>query len=65
MRVDLGFKQYGQGPVRAIVLHDWFCDHTNWDAITPYLTPDQFSYVFADLRGYGDSRHLSGDYTLE
>ena len=65
MRADLGFKPYGEGPVRTIVLHDWFCDHTNWDATIPYLTPDQFSYVFADLRGYGDSRHLSGDYTLE
>ena len=50
--------QYGEGPVHAIVLHDWFCDHTNWDAMMPYLTPDQFTYVFADLRGYGDSRHL-------
>jgi 3-oxoadipate enol-lactonase len=65
MSVDLGFKQYGEGPVQTIRLHDWFCDHTNWDAILPYLTPDQFTYVFADLRGYGDSRHLPGDYTLE
>jgi pimeloyl-ACP methyl ester carboxylesterase len=64
MPVDLGFTQYGDGSVRAIVLHDWFCDHTNWDAMTPYLNPDQFTYVFADLRGYGDSRNLSGEYTL-
>jgi pimeloyl-ACP methyl ester carboxylesterase len=65
MPADLGFMQYGEGPIHAIVLHDWFCDRTNWDAITPYLTPDQFTYVFADLRGYGDSRHIPGDYTLE
>jgi pimeloyl-ACP methyl ester carboxylesterase len=64
MPVDLGFRQYGDGSVRAIVLHDWFCDHSNWDAMTPYLTADQFTYVFADLRGYGDSRNLSGEYTL-
>jgi pimeloyl-ACP methyl ester carboxylesterase len=64
MPVDLGFRQYGDGSVRAIVLHDWFCDHTNWNAMTPYLTPDQFTFVFADLRGYGDSRNLSGEYTL-
>ena len=62
--MDLGFRQYGDGSVRAIVLHDWFCDHSNWDAMTPYLTPDQFTFVFADLRGYGDSRNLSGEYTL-
>src|SRR5271168_3925362 len=64
MPVDLGFRQYGYGSVRAIVLHYWFCDHSNWDAMTPYLTPDQFTYAFADLRGYGDSRNLSGEYTL-
>jgi pimeloyl-ACP methyl ester carboxylesterase len=64
MPVDLGFRQYGDGSVRAIVLHDWFCDHSNWDAMRPYLTPDEFTYVFADLRGYGDSRNLSGEYTL-
>ena len=64
MPVDLGFRQYGDGSVRAIVLHDWFCDHSNWDAMRPYLTPDQFTYIFADLRGYGDSRNLSGEYTL-
>jgi 3-oxoadipate enol-lactonase len=65
MSVNLGFKRYGEGPVHTIVLHDWFCDHTNWDAMIPYLTPDQFTYAFADLRGYGSSRHLSGNYTLE
>jgi pimeloyl-ACP methyl ester carboxylesterase len=35
------------------------------DAMTPYLTPDQFTYVFADLRGYGASRRIAGDYSLE
>jgi pimeloyl-ACP methyl ester carboxylesterase len=47
------------------VLHDWFCDHSSWDAALPYLTPDRFSYVFADLRGYGASREIDGSYTLD
>jgi len=46
-------------------LHDWFCDHSTWDAALPYLTPALFTYVFADLRGYGASREMEGAYTLE
>ncbi len=65
MSVGLGFKRYGEGPIQTIVLHDWFCDHTNWDEMTPYLTPDEFTYVFADLRGYGASRQFAGDYSLK
>jgi pimeloyl-ACP methyl ester carboxylesterase len=47
------------------VLHDWFCDHSSWDAALPYLTPARFTYVFADLRGYGVSLEIEGACTLE
>ena len=53
MPAPLGFTRYGDGPIPVIVLHDWFCDHSSWDAALPYLTPSRFTYVFADLRGYG------------
>jgi pimeloyl-ACP methyl ester carboxylesterase len=65
MSIDLGFIAYGEGPTRVLVLHDWFCDHSSWDATLPYLTTDRFTYVFADLRGYGASREIDGTYTLD
>jgi len=65
MTADLGFTSYGNGPIRVLVLHDWFCDHSSWDAALPYLTPARFTYIFADLRGYGASREIEGSYTLE
>jgi pimeloyl-ACP methyl ester carboxylesterase len=65
MPADLGFTSHGTGPVRVVVLHDWFCDHSSWDAALPYLTPARFTYVFADLRGYGASREIAGAYTLD
>src|SRR6059058_3212901 len=65
MPADLGFASLGNGPARVMVLHDWFCDHTSWDAALPYLTPERFTYVFADLRGYGASRDIGGSYTLD
>lgn len=65
MTADLGFTSYGNGPTRVMVLHDWFCDHSSWDTALPYLTPAEFTYVFADLRGYGASRQIDGLYTLD
>ncbi|MBC7926237.1 MAG: alpha/beta hydrolase [Bryobacteraceae bacterium] len=65
MSDGLGFTSFGRGPVRVVVLHDWFCDRSSWDTVLPYLTPDRFSYLFADLRGYGASRDLQGSFTLD
>jgi len=65
MSAELGFTSYGHGPLRVLVLHDWFCDHSSWDATLPYLTPDRFTYVFGDLRGYGGSREIEGANTLD
>src|SRR5579862_7896811 len=65
MSAEIGFTTYGDGPLRVLALHDWFCDHSSWDATLPYLTPDRFTYVFADLRGYGISREIDGTYTLD
>ncbi len=65
MSVEISFVSYGNGPIRVLVLHDWFCDHSSWDATLPYFTPEHFTYVFADLRGYGASQQISGAYTLD
>lgn len=61
----LGYVQHGHGPAPVLVLHDWLGDHGNYDAMTPYLDGDAYTYVFADLRGYGLSRHLTGAYTVD
>ncbi len=65
MAAEIGFTQYGDGPKRVLVLHDWFCDHSSWDAALPYLTRERFTYAFADLRGYGASKDIGGECTLE
>jgi len=62
---ELGFTTFGDGPTRVLVLHDWFCDHSSWDGALPYLSTGRFTYAFADLRGYGASRDIEGDCTLE
>ncbi|CAB3751901.1 alpha/beta hydrolase [Burkholderia sp. MSh2] len=60
----LGYLQYGTGPACVMVLHDWLGDRTNYAALLPYLDDAAFTYVFVDLRGYGESAHLTGAYTV-
>lgn len=61
----LGHEIVGSGPEVVVVLHEWLGDHTNYDGVRPYLNKSAFTYVFADLRGYGWSKSQSGAYTVE
>jgi 3-oxoadipate enol-lactonase len=60
----LGYQPFGNGLEHVLVLHDWNGDHTSYDPIVPYLDGVTFTYAFVDLRGYGLSRHISGNYTI-
>ncbi len=59
----LGHDRLGSGPQAVVVLNDWLCDTSTWDGARPYLDLEHFSWAFADLRGYGRSRELSGAFT--
>jgi pimeloyl-ACP methyl ester carboxylesterase len=61
----LGHSVYGQGHEKVLVFHDWMGDAANYEPMFPYLEPNTYTYVFADLRGYGRSRHLTGAYPVE
>jgi pimeloyl-ACP methyl ester carboxylesterase len=60
-----GYVRYGNGPVRVLVMHDWIGDHSSYDAVMPWLDGHAFTYVFVDLRGYGQSIDLKGEFTVE
>ncbi len=60
----IGYETYGRGSHKVLVLHDWFADHTSYDLVRPFLDPETFTYVFADLRGYGRSKTIPGECTL-
>ncbi|QOT80050.1 alpha/beta fold hydrolase [Cupriavidus basilensis] len=61
----LGYARYGNGPIHVLVMHDWLGDHTSYDAVMPWLDGQAFTYVFVDLRGYGQSIELAGEFTVE
>jgi pimeloyl-ACP methyl ester carboxylesterase len=63
--MTLGYETFGEGDRKVVVLHGWFGDETFMHPLRNALSPDEFTYVFPACRGYGASRRLAGDYTLE
>jgi 3-oxoadipate enol-lactonase len=61
----LGHQIVGSGPEPVLVLHEWLGDHHNYDGVLPYLSKTRYTYIFVDLRGYGLSRAMTGQYTVE
>lgn len=61
----LGHQLFGIGPEKVIILHDWMGDSANYSTVRPWLDPKHFTYAFTDVRGYGRSRDLTGEYTSD
>jgi esterase len=60
-----GFVQLGHGPHKVFVLSGWFGSSADWQALTPALELDSFTYAFFDYRGYGRSLERDGAFTFE
>lgn len=56
---------HGAGPEKVLFLHSWMGNARSFEALKPFLDTDRFTYVFADLRGYGRSRQLRGAYNAD
>lgn len=54
----------GEGPRKVVAIHGWFWDHRTYAAMFDYLDTSRFSYAFIDIRGYGNSRDIAGQYTM-
>jgi len=54
---------HGHGSDGVIVMHDFYGCRDTWAFTRPFLDARNFSFAFVDVRGYGDSRNLPGDYT--
>lgn len=65
MQQTLGFTTLGNGPEPIFVLHDWFCDQSSYDLLRPYLNTGFYKFVFIDLRGYGLSKSIHGNCSIE
>ena len=65
MQQTLGYTTLGNGPETVFILHDWFSDQSSYDNFRPYLNTGFYKFVFVDLRGYGRSKGIYGNCTIE
>ena len=63
--IKLGHKIIGTGKKNIIVLHELMGNYKNYEPIFPYLNTDDFTFIFVDLRGYGLSKDIKGEYSCD
>ncbi len=59
----LGHELYGSGAEGVILMHDFYGCRDTWAFARNFFDTRNFTYAFCEVRGYGASRHLDGDYT--
>lgn len=59
------YIQVGKGEHKVIALHGWFGSAAGWGGFPAVLDEEHFTYAFMDYRGYGESKSVSGRYTIE
>jgi pimeloyl-ACP methyl ester carboxylesterase len=63
--MGIGYKIFGSGYEKVLVMHNWFGDSSSYELMLPHLDAKRFTYLFMDLRGYGLSKSIHGKYTVE
>jgi pimeloyl-ACP methyl ester carboxylesterase len=54
----------GTGPTKVVVIHGWFWDHRVFTPVFDCIDTNRYTFAFPDIRGYGNSRDVAGDYTI-
>lgn len=59
------YRLVGQGPHKVICLNGWFGSAEGWGPFVDSLDENAFTYAFMEYRGYGRSRELKGEYSMD
>jgi pimeloyl-ACP methyl ester carboxylesterase len=55
----------GSGDHHVLAVHGWFGSSRGWGSLPDFLDRSAYTYTFMDLRGYGDRKHVVGEFTME
>jgi pimeloyl-ACP methyl ester carboxylesterase len=55
----------GSGEHHVLAVHGWFGSARGWGSLPDFLDGSAYTYVFMDLRGYGDRKQVGGMFTIE
>ena len=62
--VNEDYLRFGQGAHVVLALHGWFGSAHAWEALTPHLDGDRYTYIFPNYRGYGARKDVPGEHSI-
>lgn len=62
--MTIAYDTHGHGREKVLALHGWMGDENTYAPLLPALDASLFTFAFPAYRGYGASRHLSGEFTI-
>ena len=63
--MSIAHRTVGSGPRTVFLTHGWFGSSDGWGTFPDYLDGDAFTWVFTDIRGYGQRMDEEGDQSLD
>ena len=55
----------GSGDHHVLAIHGWFGSARGWGSFPEFIDGSAYTYVFINLRGYGDRRDTAGEFTAD
>jgi pimeloyl-ACP methyl ester carboxylesterase len=55
----------GSGDHHVLAVHGWFGSARGWGSFPGFIDGSAYTYVFVDLRGYGDRIQVAGEFTID
>jgi len=63
--VPSSYVTVGSGDHHVLAIHGWFGSARGWSSFPGFIDGSVYTYVFMDLRGYGDRMQTAGEYTVD
>jgi pimeloyl-ACP methyl ester carboxylesterase len=63
--VPSSYVTVGSGDHHVLAIHGWFGSARGWSSFPGFIDGSAYTYVFMDLRGYGDRIQTAGEFTVE
>jgi pimeloyl-ACP methyl ester carboxylesterase len=63
--VASSYVTVGSGDHHVLAIHGWFGSARGWGSLPEFLDGSAYTWVFMNLRGYGDRRDIAGEFTVD
>jgi pimeloyl-ACP methyl ester carboxylesterase len=63
--VASSYVTVGSGDHHVLAIHGWFGSAGSWGSFPEFIDESAYTYVFMNLRGYGDRKQVTGEFTVD